>query len=121
MYEEQAYIPRMDGKELFKFAVTKLPESARTLLERQKVTVDQIDWFLAHQANQRINEFIREKLKAPAEKMPMNIDRFGNTSAATIPILIDEQTRAGNLKRGELNLFLALGAGIHWGCALVRW
>ena len=53
--------------------------------------------------------------------MPMNIDRFGNTSAGTLPILIDEQTRAGNLKRGELNMFLALGAGIHWGCALVRW
>jgi len=53
--------------------------------------------------------------------MPMNIDRFGNTSAATIPILIDEQTRAGNLKKGELNMLLALGAGIHWGCCLVRW
>ncbi len=121
MYEDQAYIPQMDGKELFKFAVTKLPESARALLDRQKVGVEQIDWFLAHQANQRINEFIREKLKVPAEKMPMNIDRFGNTSAATIPILIDEQTRAGKLKKGELNLMLALGAGIHWGCALVRW
>jgi 3-oxoacyl-[acyl-carrier-protein] synthase-3 len=121
MFDEQAYIPRMDGKELFKFAVTKLPESARALLAKQHVTTDQIDWFLAHQANERINEFIREKLKVPAHKMPMNIDRFGNTSAGTIPILIDEQTRAGKLKKGELNLLLALGAGIHWGCALVRW
>jgi 3-oxoacyl-[acyl-carrier-protein] synthase III len=121
MFDEQAHIPRMDGKELFKFAVTRLPECARALCEEQKVAIEDIDWFLAHQANQRINEFIREKLKVPAEKMPMNIDRFGNTSAGTIPILIDEQTRAGNLKRGELNLVLALGAGIHWGCALVRW
>jgi len=121
MYEEQAYVPRMDGKELFKFAVTKLPQSAHALLKKHDLSVDQVDWFLAHQANQRINEYIREKLTVPAAKMPMNIDRFGNTSAGTIPILIDEQTRAGNLKKGELNMILALGAGIHWGCALVRW
>ncbi len=121
MYEEEAYIPRMDGKELFKFAVTKLPRTARDLAQEENVTLDQIDWFLAHQANQRINEYVRGQLGVPSEKMPMNIDRFGNTSAGTLPILIDEQTRAGKLKRGELNMFLALGAGIHWGCALVRW
>jgi len=101
--------------------VTKLPEAARELCKEQDVALDQIDWFLAHQANQRINDYVRKDLGVPAKKMPMNIDRFGNTSAATIPILIDEQTRAGNLKKGELNMLLALGAGIHWGCALVRW
>jgi 3-oxoacyl-[acyl-carrier-protein] synthase-3 len=121
MFDEQAHIPRMDGKELFKFAVTRLPECARALCREANVSIEQIDWFLAHQANQRINEFVREKLGVPAQKMPMNIDRFGNTSAGTIPILIDEQTRAGNLKKGELNMMLALGAGLHWGCALVRW
>lgn len=120
-FEEEAYIPRMDGKELFKFAVTKLPKTARELAQQENVTLDQIDWFLAHQANQRINEYVRGQLGVPSEKMPMNIDRFGNTSAGTLPILIDEQTRAGKLKRGELNMLLALGAGIHWGCALVRW
>ncbi len=120
-FDEQAHIPRMDGKELFKFAVTKLPQAARALLVEQNVPIEKVDWFLAHQANQRINEYVREHLKVPAAKMPMNIDRFGNTSAGTIPILIDEQTRAGNLKKGELNMVLALGAGIHWGCALVRW
>jgi 3-oxoacyl-[acyl-carrier-protein] synthase-3 len=111
----------MDGKELFRFAVTKLPDAARALCEERAVTLDQIDWFLAHQANQRINDYVRKDLGVPVAKMPMNIDRFGNTSAATIPILIDEQTRAGKLKKGELNMLLALGAGIHWGCALVRW
>ena len=120
-FDEQAHIPRMDGKELFKFAVTKLPQAARALLKENDIPIEKIDWFLAHQANQRINENVREHLKVPASKMPMNIDRFGNTSAGTIPILIDEQTRAGNLKKGELNMVLALGAGIHWGCALVRW
>ncbi|HEY2509609.1 MAG TPA: beta-ketoacyl-ACP synthase III [Polyangiaceae bacterium] len=120
-FDEQAHIPRMDGKELFRFAVTKLPEAARALCAETGVKLEEIDWFLAHQANQRINEYVRKDLGAPAEKMPMNIDRFGNTSAATIPILIDEETRKGKLKRGELNMILALGAGVHWGCALVRW
>jgi 3-oxoacyl-[acyl-carrier-protein] synthase III len=121
MFDEQAHIPRMDGKELFKFAVTKLPECAHALCKETATTIDKVDWFLAHQANQRINEFVREKLKVPEERMPMNIDRFGNTSAGTIPILVDELTRAGKLKRGELNMMLALGAGLHWGCALIRW
>ena len=120
-WDEQAHIPRMDGRELFKFAVTKLPQTARELCEEAKVPLDKIDWFLAHQANYRINKYVREHLGVPEEKMPMNIDRFGNTSAGTIPILIDECTREGKLKKGELNMLLALGAGIHWGCALVRW
>ena len=111
----------MDGREVFKYAVTKLPQTARALLEETGINIEQIDWFLAHQANKRINEYIREHLGVPEAKMPMNIDRYGNTSAATIPILVDELTRAGKLKRGELNMMLALGAGIHWGCALVRW
>ena len=120
-WDQQAHIPRMDGRELFKFAVTKLPQTARALCEASNVKLDQIDWFLAHQANYRINKYVREHLGVPEEKMPMNIDRFGNTSAGTIPILIDECTRAGKLKKGDLNMLLALGAGIHWGCALVRW
>jgi 3-oxoacyl-[acyl-carrier-protein] synthase-3 len=119
--ENDDHLPRMDGREVFRYAVTKLPETARAVLEETGIGIEQIDWFLAHQANKRINEYIREHLGVPAEKMPMNIERYGNTSAATIPILVDELTRAGKLKRGELNMMLALGAGIHWGCALVRW
>jgi 3-oxoacyl-[acyl-carrier-protein] synthase-3 len=120
-FADQEHIPKMDGRELFKFAVTKLPKCARQLCAETKTTIGDIDWFLAHQANQRINEYVRNQLGVPVEKMPMNIDRFGNTSAGTLPILIDEETRAGRLKKGELNMMLALGAGIHWGCALVRW
>ncbi len=120
MYEEQAYIPHMEGRELFKFAVTKLPETARALSEEAGIPLDKIDWFLAHQANDRINEYVRKDLGVPREKMPMNIARFGNTSAGTIPILIDEVTRAGKLKKGELAMVLGLGAGVHWGTALIR-
>jgi 3-oxoacyl-[acyl-carrier-protein] synthase-3 len=120
-YDEQKYIPTMDGRELFKFAVTRLPECARSLCAETKTPVDKIDLFLAHQANARINEYVREQLGVPAHKLPSNIDRFGNTSAGTLPILIDEQTRSGRLKHGDLCMLLALGAGVHWGCALVRW
>jgi 3-oxoacyl-[acyl-carrier-protein] synthase-3 len=120
-FGEQKYIPTMDGRELFKFAVTKLPESLRALSVETGTPLDKIDWFLAHQANARINDYVRAQLGVPAHKLPSNIDRFGNTSAATLPILIDEQTRAGKLKHGDLCMLLALGAGVHWGCALVRW
>ncbi len=120
-FDEQKYVPLMEGRDLFKFAVTKLPETARALCKETNTAIGDIDWFLAHQANQRINEYIREHLGVSKERMPMNIERFGNTSAGTLPILIDECTRKGMLKKGELNMMLALGAGIHWGCALVRW
>ena len=121
MFEDQAYIPQMNGKELFKFAVTKLPECVRSLCARTGTPPETIDWFLAHQANARINDYVRSQLGVPAHKLPSNIDRFGNTSAGTLPILIDEQMRAGALKHGDLCMLLALGAGVHWGCALVRW
>jgi 3-oxoacyl-[acyl-carrier-protein] synthase-3 len=120
MVQASMHIPKMDGRELFKFAVTKLPQTAHALCEQEDVKLGDIDWFLAHQANQRINQAVREKLGVSPERMPMNIDRFGNTSAGTLPILIDEETRKGNLKRGQLAMVLALGAGVHWGCALLR-
>jgi 3-oxoacyl-[acyl-carrier-protein] synthase-3 len=120
-FDDQKYIPTMDGRELFKFAVTRLPESARALCAETKTSIDKIDIFLAHQANARINDYVRDQLGVPPDKLPSNIDRFGNTSAATIPILMDEQVRAGRIKRGDLCMLLALGAGVHWGCALLRW
>lgn len=119
-FDDQKYIPTMDGRALFKFAVTKLPACARELCADTGVEIGDIDWFLAHQANARINDYVREQLGVPREKLPSNIDRFGNTSAGTLPILIDEQMRGGHLKRGDLCMLLALGAGVHWGCALLR-
>jgi 3-oxoacyl-[acyl-carrier-protein] synthase-3 len=119
--EQQLHVPRMDGREVFKLAVKELPKAARACCKEAGIELKDIDWFLAHQANQRINEFVREQLGVPSEKMPSNIDRYANTSAGTIPILIDECTRQGKLKRGELNMLLALGAGFHWGVALMKW
>ena len=78
------------------------------------------DWFLAHQANQRINEYVREKLGVPVDKMPMNIDRFGNTSAASIPIAYDEVRRQGLIQDGGVLVMVAFGAGLTWGSAVIR-
>jgi 3-oxoacyl-[acyl-carrier-protein] synthase-3 len=85
-----------------------------------RVRLDQVDWFIAHQANQRINDAVRTRLGVPANKVPSNIERYGNTSAATIPILLDEMRQDGRLREGQLVCFLALGAGLHWGSALLR-
>ncbi len=120
MLDEEMHIPRMEGRELFKTAVTRLPEVVRELCARHGVTLDQVDWFLAHQANDRINGAVRDSLGVPASKVPSNIARYGNTSGATIPILVDELTQQGKLQPGQLVCFLALGAGLHWGAALMR-
>jgi 3-oxoacyl-[acyl-carrier-protein] synthase-3 len=120
MFEQELHIPRMEGRDLFKTAVTRLPEVVRRLCDRHGVALDQVDWFLAHQANDRINGAVRDALGLPAEKVPSNIARYGNTSGATIPILVDELRREGRLRPGQLVCFLALGAGLHWGAALMR-
>jgi 3-oxoacyl-[acyl-carrier-protein] synthase III len=115
-----SHIPTMKGKELFKSAVTLLPRVVRDVCEKCGVTLEEIDWFIAHQANDRINASVRQSLGVPIEKVPSNIERYGNTSAATIPILVDEMVRDGRLRRGQLVCFLALGAGLNWGAALMR-
>jgi 3-oxoacyl-[acyl-carrier-protein] synthase-3 len=111
---------RMEGREVFKHAVTKLPKSIAAVCERAGVKVSDVDWFVAHQANQRINEAVCTKLGISPERMPSNIDRFGNTSGATIPILIDEMRRDGRWQPGKLVCLVALGAGFHWGSVLIR-
>ena len=110
----------MDGREVFKHAVTKLPKSIQAVCQRAGVPVGQVDWFVAHQANARINEAVAARLGVSLDKMPSNIDRFGNTSAATIPILLDEMRTDGRLKPGQLICVAALGAGFHWGSLLIR-
>ncbi len=117
---QDGHIPKMQGRDLFKLAVTKLPEAIRSLCARHNLDLDNIDWFIGHQANDRINQAVRNALGVPTEKVPSNIERFGNTSGATIPILTDELRRSGTLKEGQLVCFFALGAGLHWGAALMR-
>ena len=120
MFEKELHIPQMAGRELFKHAVTKLPEVVRALLDKHGVAMDDVDWFIAHQANDRINNAVRDALKLDASKVPSNIARYGNTSGGTIPILYDEMRREGRIQPGQLVCFLALGAGLNWGAALMR-
>jgi 3-oxoacyl-[acyl-carrier-protein] synthase-3 len=117
---DEREIPRMQGREVFKHAVSLLPASIRRVCEKAGVTLDQVDWFIGHQANDRINNLVRERLKLPVAKVPSNIARYGNTSAATIPILVDEMLRDGRLAKGQLVCFFGLGAGMHWGATVVR-
>jgi 3-oxoacyl-[acyl-carrier-protein] synthase-3 len=111
----------MDGKVVFKNAVTRLLETAHTLLKRNGLAPSHIDLIIPHQANLRINEMVREQLGLPLERVFNNIQRYGNTTAATIPICISEAVEMGRLKEGDLVMTLAFGAGFTWGGNLIRW
>lgn len=120
MFEREEHIPRMQGRDLFKTAVTELSRCVRSLCAKHEVQLDDVDWFVAHQANDRINNAVRQQLKLPREKVPSNIANYGNTSAATIGLLLDEMRRDGRVKEGDLICFLALGSGLNWGATLLR-
>lgn len=120
--EEKLVTIRMpNGNEVFKMAVRSMEEAAMAALKANGVEVSDIDLFISHQANARIIYALAERMGLPRERIFMNIDRYGNTSAASIPIAIDEAVRAGRLKRGDLLLLTAFGGGITWGSALIRW
>jgi 3-oxoacyl-[acyl-carrier-protein] synthase III len=112
---------KMNGNEIFKFAVRVVEETLYELMERENFKADDFDFLFLHQANLRIIEHIRKRLKLPQEKVPVNIDRFGNMSSATIPIAIHEEILAGRLKEGALVAMVAFGAGLTWGGMLVKW
>jgi 3-oxoacyl-[acyl-carrier-protein] synthase-3 len=118
---EGGHYIKMRGNELFKVAVRSLEEVSRRVLEKAGVTTDQIDLFIPHQANQRITDAVRERLDVPEEKVYSNIARVGNTSSASIPICLDECVRSGRVKKGDLILMAAFGAGVTWGGVLLRW
>ncbi len=111
----------MDGREVFKFAVKKIPECVDEILEESGESIDEIRYFVLHQANRRIIEAAARRLKQPIEKFPMNIESYGNTSSASIPILLDEINHKGMLKRGDKIIIAGFGAGLTWGAALVEW
>lgn len=118
--EADEHIPQMQGPSLLKKAVQTLSRTVRSICKTEGIAQDEIDCFIAHQANDRINRAVRDALKIPPEKIPSNIARFGNTSAATIGILTDELRREGRIQEGELLCFLGIGAGLNWGVALLR-
>ncbi len=112
---------RMDGRGVFKWAVRVFDESAKQVLKEAGVTPEELSLVVLHQANQRIIDSAVSDLGVPAEKVFVNLDRFGNTSGASIPLALDEAAKAGKIKRGDLVLLCGFGAGLSWGTAVVRW
>ncbi|MFN4895982.1 MAG: beta-ketoacyl-ACP synthase III [Pseudomonadota bacterium] len=113
--------PQMEGKVVFKNAVTRLLETAHALLRRNGLQSSDLGLVIPHQANLRINEMVREQLGLPVERVFNNIQRYGNTTAATIPICMSEAVAQGALKSGDLVMTLAFGAGFTWGGNIIRW
>ena len=111
---------QMDGGIVFKFAVKVFEETALELLNASGKTVEDLDWFIPHQANIRIMESTAKKLKLPLEKLIATVDHHGNTSAASIPLAFDEAVRDGRVKKGDLMLFAGVGGGFTWGGALLE-
>lgn len=111
----------MDGRFVFKMAVTKFPEVVHEVLDAAKLSLEDIDLFIPHQANLRIAEAVRKNLGLPEEKVYNNIMRYGNTTAASIPIALTEAWEQGKVKRGDLVCLAAFGSGFTWGSTLIRW
>ena len=119
--EEGTYHPTMNGLRVFRHAVTRMVRLSVDILKRHNLNIGDIDLVIPHQANLRINEAVRQKLEMPEEKFFHNIQKYGNTTAATIPIALAEAEQQGRLKTGDLILTPAFGAGFTWGIALIRW
>ena len=120
LIDEGRHWPKMDGKTIFKLAVQKLPEAVNEVLIKAGLTIEDIDLFIPHQANLRINQFFAQSMKIPEEKVFNNIQRYGNTTAASIPIALDEALEMNIIGDGSTVMFLGLGAGLTWGAVISR-
>lgn len=121
MIADKSIHPIMDGQFVFKMAVQKFPEVIMEALQTTGYTVEDIDMFIPHQANLRISEMVRRLLKLPEEKVHNNIQKYGNTTAASIPIALNEAWELGKIKEGDLVCLAAFGSGFTWASALIRW
>jgi 3-oxoacyl-[acyl-carrier-protein] synthase-3 len=121
MIDDARVFPYMEGRFVFKHAVTRMPEVLLETLGAASLKVEDVDLFLFHQANLRINEFVAQKLEIPPDKTFNNIERYGNCSAASIPMLLHEAQQDGKLQRGSLVSMTAFGSGFSWASAVLRW
>ena len=112
---------RMNGRAVFQFAVKRVPEVIEEVLEKAELSRAEITYYILHQANQRIVESVAKRLGESLEKFPMNLSRYGNTSSASIPILLDELKKSGKLKKGQRLVLAGFGAGLSWGASVVTW
>lgn len=111
----------MNGQEVYRFAVRQVPEVIEKALYRANLTVEQVDWLLLHQANQRILDAVGERLGIPPSKIISNLAKYGNTSAASIPLALDEEVRQGSVQPGDTIVTSGFGAGLTWGAAVFQW
>jgi 3-oxoacyl-[acyl-carrier-protein] synthase-3 len=111
----------MNGREIFRFAVRAVPEVIEKALYRSGISATELDWLLLHQANQRILDTVALRLAVPPEKVVSNLEHYGNTSAASIPLALDEWVRQGKIQPGHLIATSGFGAGLAWGAAVFRW
>jgi len=118
--EGRRHYLKMKGRDVYKFAVNKMQEVIRNAVERAGITLDDLTMVIPHQSNARIIESAADKLGMPAEKMALNIDKYGNTSAASVPLAMDEAYREGRLQAGDWVLLAGFGGGLTWGSALIR-
>ena len=119
--EKRLHMIQMKGREVYKFAVPKFVEIIQAALRETDLQLSEIDHFIPHQMNARMIEAVAERLGFPRQKIVVNIENYGNTSAASIPLALDESVRSGRIKRGDLVLMSAMGAGITWGTVILRW
>ena len=115
------YSMQMDGQAVFKFAVRSVPQAVEEVLEKNQVAQEEISCYILHQANRRIVEAVAKRLSEPIEKFPMNLQEYGNTSSASIPILLDELNRDGKLEKGRKIVMAGFGAGLSWGASILEW
>ena len=119
--KEKLHCIKMEGREVFRVAVRNLTSAALTALQKNNLSADQIDLVVAHQANIRILDGVSNRVKIPMSKFILNIEHYGNTSSASIPLALDEAVRADKIKEGDKLLMIALGGGISWGSSLIVW
>ena len=118
--EKDTYM-KMDGRAVFQFAVKRVTEVIGEILRKNEMEIEEIDYFILHQANRRIVEAVAKRLKIEIDRFPMNLQEYGNTSSASIPILLDELKRKGSLKNGQKILMAGFGAGLSWGACITDW
>jgi 3-oxoacyl-[acyl-carrier-protein] synthase-3 len=118
--DEKKYYPHMNGRNVFKNASEKMPEAVKIALQKNGLTIEDVDHLIPHQANDRISMMVAKILKIPVEKVIRNIDRMGNTTAASIPIALDESLKSGRIKEGDTVVLTAFGSGYTWGSAVIK-
>jgi 3-oxoacyl-[acyl-carrier-protein] synthase-3 len=118
---DKKFYPRMDGRTVFKNAVEKMPEAVQAALKQNGLTIEDVDHLIPHQANDRISLMVARNLRISVEKVIRNIDRYGNTTAASIPIALNEAVEEGRIKSGDLVVLTAFGSGFTWASAVIRW